>query len=383
MTKRRKIAIAYALAIPILFVVLFLEVGAVYRLNAHEHEIRNRAATLDACDDLIFALEDAQAAAQSYVATGDRNYRTAYTDAADRVSSALEALNELAKNDAALQSEMQRLNSLATRHLDALQRGGESKKARGIGAANGPDSGESGVIEETDEALAKIRADEQARSQRELASAAESASSVNTIIKYAGVVMIWVAGVAALLLFYDDAGRFREGVERRLHTDILESLPLGLCLTTASGSVLYANPAAEEAFGYKPGDLVARNIATLHEENDGGAERGILETLAQLTPRGLWSGELPIRTKEDEVIWVPSWIKAMHVGDKDCRLLVHSAPAASGLEQPGHLTTHFRPDQLSEVDSGTGGQLRATARVEQERTTSLDTETTVASHHAK
>lgn len=383
MTKRRKIAVAYALTIPILFVVLFLEVGAVYRLNAHEHEIRNRAATLDACDDLIFALEDAQTAAQSYVATGDRNYRTAYADAAGRVSSSLETLNELARNDAALQSKMQGLNSLATKHLAALRRAGDSRKASGIGTANSLDSTESGVIEETDNALAKIRADEQAQSQMELASAAESASSANTIIKYAGVVMIWVAGVAALLLFYDDAGRFREGVERRLHTDILESLPLGLCLTTASGSVLYANPAAEKAFGYKPGELVARNIATLHEENDSGAERGILETLAQLTPRGLWSGELPLRTKENEIILVPSWIKGMHVGDKDCRLLVHSVPAGSGLEQPGNLTADFRAPQSPEEGSGTAGRLRATARVEQERTTSLDTETTVASHHAK
>lgn len=241
MTKRRKIAVAYALAISILFVVLFLEVGAVYRLNAHEHEIRNRAATLNTCDDLIFALQDAQTAAQSYVATGARNYRTAYTDAAARVSGSLRALNELARNDAALQSEMQGLNSLATKHLVALQRAGDSKKGSGMGAVDSPDGTEFGVIEETDEALAKIRADEQARSQMELARAAQSASSVNTLIKYGGVVMIWVAGVAALLLFYDDAGRFREGVERRLHTDILESLPLGLCLTTASGSVLYAN----------------------------------------------------------------------------------------------------------------------------------------------
>jgi PAS domain-containing protein len=382
MTKRRKIAVAYALAIPILFVVLILEVGAVYRLNAHEHEIRNRAATLNACDDLIFALEDAQTAAQSYVASGDWNDRAAYTDAAGRVSSSLEALNQLARNDAALESEMQGLNGLATKRL-ALQHAMDSKKASGIGAPGSPDSAEFSVAEEADEALAKIRADEQTRSQMELASAAQSASSANTIIKYGGVIMIWAAGVAALLLFYDDAGRFRESVERRLHTDILESLPLGLCLTTASGSVLYANPAAEKAFGYKPGELVARNIAALHEENDNDAERGILETLARLTPRGLWSGKLPIRTREDEIVLVPSWIKAMHVGDKDCRLLVHSAPAASGLEQPGDLIANFRALQSPEEDSGTAGRLRATAQIERERTTSPDSETTVASHHAK
>ena len=109
----------------------------------------------------------------------------------------------------------------------------------------------------------------------------------------------------------------------------------------------------------------------------------MLETLAQVTPRGLWSGELPIRTKENGVVLVPSWIKGMHLGDKDCRLLVHTAPTATGLEQPGHLTTHSSPNQLPEADSGTASRLRATARVEQERTTSLDTETTVALHHAK
>lgn len=64
MTQRRQIAIAYSFAIPILLTLLMFEVGALYRLDAHEGEIVQSAAALGECESLLSALHDTETAAQ-------------------------------------------------------------------------------------------------------------------------------------------------------------------------------------------------------------------------------------------------------------------------------------------------------------------------------
>lgn len=296
MTQRRQIAVAYSFALPILFAFLIFEVGALYRLDAHEGEIVQGAAALSECDSLLSALRDAETAAQGYVSSGSDYYRSSYADAASRFSASLAKLDELSKKDPATQSKLQSLRDLTAKRINLLQRETDSRKApRLAGVNSAPDAQGANMTAEIDQTIASIRAAKQARSQQEQVSAARSASTVDTLVKYGGVVTIWIVGVAALLLFYDDSDRFRERIEQRLHTDVLEALPLAVCLTTESGAILYANPAAEAAFGYKPGELVARNIALLHDPS-GGREPNLAETLARLTSHELWSGEIPIRT---------------------------------------------------------------------------------------
>ena len=92
------------------------------------------------------------------------------------------------------------------------------------------------------------------------------------------------------LLFHDDRASFRGRIEQRLHSDILESLPLGVCLASESGVILYANPAAESTFGYKPGELVARNVEALQESSEGGSDSRVAEILEQMFGHEIWSG---------------------------------------------------------------------------------------------
>lgn len=382
MTQRRQIAIAYSFAIPILFAFLMFEVGALYRLDAHEGEIVQGAAALSECDSLLSALHDAETAAQGYMASGSDYRRSSYSDAAFRLNGSLAKLDELSKNDPSTQSKLQSLHDLFAKQLGLLQREMDSRKMpRLAGASVAPDPQSANLTGEIEKIVATVRAEKQARSQQEQISAARSASTVDTLVKYGAVVTIWIVAVAALLLFYDDSGRFRERIEQRLHTDVLESLPLGVCLTTESGAILYANPAAEIAFGYKPGELVARNIALLHDASGHGAEPSLAEVFARLTPHELWSGELPIRTKDGEVIRAVSWIASLRVGEKDCRLLVHSAPATGGPEQQSLLAAQFRP--LSAAARGIAAPPHATAQDGPGRTTPPDSEVVAVSHRAK
>jgi len=296
MTKRRQIAIAYTFAIPILFAFLTFEVGALYRLDAHERQMVEDSAASRECYSVESALHDAEAAARGYVSSGSGNYQAAYADASSRVNVSLARLDDLSKTDPAMQAKLRSLRELTSRRSEQLQReidARNSQRAAGIHSALEVQG--ASMTAEIEQAVAGIRADTQTRSQQEQEQAARSAFTVDRLVKYGGVVTIWIVGVGALLLFYDDSEQFRGRVEKRLHTDILESLPLPVCLTTETGSILYVNPAAEAAFGYKPGELIARNIALLHDAN-GGMEPSLAEVLARLTPHELWCGQLPIRT---------------------------------------------------------------------------------------
>lgn len=296
MTQRRRIAMAYTFAIPILFAFLMFEVGALYRLDAHEREIAAGASALSECDTVLSALHDAETAAHGYASSGSDYYRSSYADASSRLNASLARLDDLSKIDLATPAKIKSLRESTARRLGLLQREMDSRGARRIAGGNSvADAQGTNLMAEIDQAIASIRTGQKARSEQEQASAARSASTVDTLVKYGGVVTIWIVGVAALLLFYDDSDRFRERVEKRLHTEVLESLPLAVCLTTETGVILYANPAAEAAFGYKPGELVARSVAVLHDAS-GAGEPSLAEVFARLTPHEMWSGQLPIRT---------------------------------------------------------------------------------------
>jgi PAS domain S-box-containing protein len=365
--QRRKIAIAYACAIPILLGVLFVDVGALYRLNAQQGQVVQGMTALHDFDDLLSALRDAEMAEQGYLASGSNYYRSGFDDAISRASGALRTLDQLLKNDPRTQVRMQEVGGLAVKRISALEQAMDSRDQQVTARANsrsGLPAADSAA--EISRIVAEIRMDEEARSQQEQVSAARSASTVDSLVKYGGVLAIWMAGVAALLLFYDDTERFRERIERRLHTDVLESLPLGVCLASESGVILYANPAAESTFGYKSGELVARNLALLHELDESGAESQVARILAQLLPREIWSGELRLRTKDGKTVRTESWIASIRVGEKDCRLLVHSAwPWQRATAKP--VASTIRPAR--EVVEGTATPPHIPAPGGRERTT--------------
>jgi len=296
MTKRRQIAIAYTFAVPILFAFLMFEVGALYPLDAHDRQMAQDSSASRECNSLESALHDAEAAVRGYVSSGSGSYQAAYADASSRINASLARLDDLSKSDPTMQAKLRSLRELTSRRSEQLQREMDGRKSQRAADIHSALEGQgASMTAEIEQVIAGIRADIQTRSQQEQAEAARSASTVDRLVKYGGVVTIWIVGVAALLLFCDDSERFRGRVEKRLHTDILESLPLPVCLTTETGSILYVNPAAEAAFGYKPGELLARNVALLHDAN-GGTEPSLAEVFARLTPHDVWCGQLPIRT---------------------------------------------------------------------------------------
>lgn len=133
--------------------------------------------------------------------------------------------------------------------------------------------------------------------------------------------MIWLIGLAAFLLFHGDRARAWKGVERRVHTRILEDLPLGVCLTTESGTIVYANHAEDATFGYETGELIGKNVTRLHPSD--GAEPVLREVIDRLGPSQIWSGELARRRKDTTTPNVTSWITNLDVAGKFYRVFIH------------------------------------------------------------
>ncbi len=342
MIHRRNIAVAYVLAIPIFLVALFVELGALYKLNAAEGDAVKAMSASHGLDDLVAELREAEKAAQGYVASGSDDYRLAYGNAAGRVDGALERLEEQAREDPKVQSpeaqaNLRQLRGATAERLGALERAMSTRSTRPTAPANASEQiRESDAEAAMGKIVAELRGDERNRAEEEQANAARSAASANTLVKYAGVLTIWMIGVAALLLFHDDRASFRGRIEQRLHSDILESLPLGVCLASESGVILYANPAAESSFGYRPGELVARNVESLHESSERGSDSRIGEILEQMFGHEIWSGELSLRTRDGEIVRADSWISSIRVGGKDCRLLVHRAAGSGSTPERSH-----------------------------------------------
>jgi CHASE3 domain sensor protein len=94
MIHRRNIAVAYALAIPIFLGALFVELGALYKLNAAEGDVIKAMSASHGLDDLLAELREAEKAAQGYVVSGSGDYRLAYGNAEGRVDGALDRLRE-------------------------------------------------------------------------------------------------------------------------------------------------------------------------------------------------------------------------------------------------------------------------------------------------
>lgn len=153
---------------------------------------------------------------------------------------------------------------------------------------------------------------------------AHFAEVVNT---FGGILSIWLVGVAAFLLFHDEKARAWTGVERRVHTRIIETLPLGVCLSTVSGGILYTNPAEDAIFGYGREELIGKDAARLHGPLPSEPGLAVEEAIDRLGPGQTWSGDVTIRRKDGTTLKALAWIMNMEVAGKLYRLFVHNQTA--------------------------------------------------------
>ena len=323
MTQRRKIALSYAFAVPIVLAIALFQHWAFFGVNSTEIRIAEEAGALQDCGAIISSLKQAETQAKKYAASNNSDDANLNQIAVSQLKAALQELGELTKSEPSTQSKLQTLRPLVSKWIGLLQTAMVDRKEEGV-VQNGDPEGQRlrDAIEGT---IADIQSFQQVRLQQEKESAARSLHLASAFTTYGGAVTIWLVGVAAFLLFHDEKARAWTGVERRVHTKILETLPFGVSLTTDSGIILYANPAEEALFGYPHGELVGRNAILLHGTDGEDAERTISEIFARLDSTRSWSGEFSICKRNGTPGKVSSWIMNLQVADKLFRLFLHNA----------------------------------------------------------
>ncbi len=325
MSQRRKIAIGYAFAVPVvLLVVLSLHTGLV-GVSGSTGVIVAAAQVMQEVGSARDLLKEAGANAQKYASSGgDQTYNLAYQKSAAALRDTLQKIGLQTKDNKAVQENFRALWPLVSKQLgqfDQLVAAVRKNPAESRKAAAGAQT--ENLYADIDKILDQIDAVQQARLKQQGPASVRSLGMAKALTTYGGGLMIWLVAVGAFLLFYDEKARAWKGVERRVHTKILQILPLGVSVATDVGIILYANPAEEDLLGYGPGELLGNNAALLHDLEGPSNERTVNEILDRLGLGKTWAGDLPIRKKDGTILKTPSWVMNLDVPGKVYRVFVH------------------------------------------------------------
>jgi PAS domain S-box-containing protein len=318
MTQRRRIAIAYLFAVPTVLGVVLSQHVAFVRVKRSEAGMSHASEALRECNVALSLLNEAEAEAQRYVSAGHQESRNLFLNDVARLHTVLPRLRNL--SDSSAQSQLTSLELLVLKRIGFLQqmidRNDRAPQNR-TGLNAGKPSDDFGKL------IEEIKTAQQTRLDQQSEAADQSLRFANGVNTFGGFLMIWLVGVAALLLFHDEKRRAWSGMERRVHTRVLETLPLGVSLSTEAGAIVYANHAEEAAFGYDEGELIGQNVKRLHVCGNDGTEPDTEEIIDRLGHAETWSGELTIRKKDGSTARTAAWIMNMGVSGKFYRMFVH------------------------------------------------------------
>jgi len=323
MTQRRKIAIAYALAVPVVLAIVLFQHAALFGVSGFESGMSQSAEVAREAQTAATLLADADAQAQRPASPGEQE---TYKSTILQLRDVLMQLHEHAASEASLKSKCQALEPLVESQIASFQKRIDMAKKGETGkrGSNSHPGDSPNFMPEITKTLASIATSEQTRVEQQAESAARSVRLASAFTTYGGGLLIWLVAVAAFLLFHDEKARAWQGAERRVHTKVLEELPLGVSVTTDAGVILYANASEEALFGYKPGELLGGNANLLHALDKDEGKQTVNEILERLGMNKVWSGQLPVRKKDGTVMKTASWILNMETPGKVYRVFVHN-----------------------------------------------------------
>ena len=339
MTQRRRIAIAYLFAVPAVLGVVLSQHVAFVRLKHAGAGMSQASEALRQSNVALSLLNDAEAEAQRYVSGGDQGSRDLFLSDVARLHTVLQRLSNL--SDSSSQAQLASLEVLVQKRIGLLQqlidRNNHAPQKR-----TGLDAGK--PTDDIGKLIEEIETTQQIRLEQQREAADQSLRFATGVNIFGGFLTIWLVGVAALLLFHDEKRRAWSGMERRVHTRVLETLPLGVSLSTEAGAIIYANRAEEATFGYDEGELIGQSVTRLHACGSDGTDPDIEEIVDRLGHAETWSGELTIRKKDGSTTRTAAWIMNMGVSGKPYRMFVHSADEVLPLQKhPAVLETSHHP----------------------------------------
>lgn len=325
MSQKKKIAVAYLFAVPVTLAIVFYQRVTLTRVSGSTQEVRGAAELIQESDRVLALLKQAETSAQRYIASGgDSADVAAYRKSVSDLHEVLQQISEQTADEQALQASVKSLSDAVSKQVSVFNREISARGNRRAPSSHAAPLVSRDLEGDIIEAQAQINAVQARRLDHQRAASRTDLRRANLATTFGGGVVIWLVGVASFLLFHQEKTRVWAGVERRVHTKVLQALPMGVSVATDNGVILYSNPAEEALLGYRSGELLGNNATLLHDLEGPKGESTVQAILERLNVGLPWKGDLPLRRKDGTVQTIPGWVMNLEFPGKIYRVFVHS-----------------------------------------------------------
>ncbi len=325
----KKLVVGYILAVPVLLVLYVLQIMSIQSATNTHRRIASANQTIAAADALDGRLQDARKALNEYLTTNKSAHLTQYQSTTSKAREAMQQLILSTHGDHAEEARAQKVELAVKNRFDLFQ------QEIDLWTKQGPSPAQLGEMDAQGEkqmeairgSLGKIKKYESDHLPGWLGVAQAGIEKANTLSPISGVLGLWLVIVAALLMYRDAKQRSWRGIERRIQTGIVETLPFGVCLADEHGLIFFTNAAQDSLFGYEPGGMIGRHLTVLHNVPRAEGDDFFDEAMRQLAERGEWRGEFPGRKKNGTSFTCVSQAVTMELSGKSYRVFLTGSQA--------------------------------------------------------
>ncbi len=336
LTTLRKLVLGYIVAVPVLIVITIVQFTSVQGVVDAHRRLGKAHDIIRHGDALAAALAETEATVRNFVKTRRNDELGPYEAVPTRMREILGELAKLTLGDAPQQARVKHLETAVAKRLELHRNFLETQPVtppRAAARGNPPPPNEAEVqgeqrTAEITKILTELRAQESSRLPGLAGAAYAKVDRANKLAPIAGVLAIWMVLLAALLLYRDTARRAYAGVERRIQTRVVETLPLGVCLVDENGLIIYTNAAQDALFGYEPGGMVGRHVTAAHNAPRGEGDDLFDQAMEELKSQGSWRGDFVAKRKNSTTFNCVSQAVTMEMSGKMYRLFLMASGAA-------------------------------------------------------
>jgi len=320
----KKIAMGYLIALPILVIVGLMQSRVFQNFTRVQQQTAHAAETIGEIEAMVASLENAAPMSEGGSLGPSGGVGASPGDARAEMRSHLEHVRKLTAPNPRQSERLSALEALIEKRIqsgEVATTPGNAGKPQAK-APKTPDAGEGNLVNDIRQIAGEIKSVELAGVKERSAlarSLADKASYMTTVWE---ILALWLVALAALLLYRKSSEQNWAGVERRINARVLETLPLGVCLTDDHGIILYTNPAEDALLGYKQGELMGRFLANLESQPFEDRDRLAEEIVNQLQARGSWNGEFVAVRKDRSTFTCRTRAVAMEFPGKQYRLFL-------------------------------------------------------------
>jgi len=321
----KKFALGLIVALPAMLALDVVQFLAVLQLVDAHRAVAHTTGVLREVEGALSGLNSAETATRGYIITGREEYQGIYQSAVSEARAALRRLTQLTAGGARQQERLRRLEPLVASRMDLLKQTFESRRQREFSIEKQRPAEAEGqrLMVGIRKVIDDMKVEEEALLQKRDAAARTSVRKTIFVLTFVAALALWLVALAALLVYRRAAEQRWAGVERRMHTRVLATMPLGVCLTDENGIIFYTNPAEDAMFGYEPYELIGKDVTTLSGYTQG--ERGqVFDDIGSKVQRGeTWMGELTSRRKDGSTFPCFLRVNAVDLPERLYRVFLH------------------------------------------------------------